>query len=452
MGDGLEEALAAAAAATDLGSVWDAIQPYEAQLDVEPRLAGVWMEALRATSRRPTLIAEAERVLEAWPGDAVLVGRACAALLNAAERPIDEPPLEAGPAAIAAGAAARCLGRLDDDARLDPRVGGRLHAQRAHALRLLGPLRADEALAAIDRALALEDRAQWRFERGLVHKHRRDFEAMLEDSRRALEAEPSRRPYAWNVAIAATALGRSEAAVAAWRAIGIEATAAPGALPLVEGMEPARVRLPTRGTGHAGDGLPVKAAGFEIVWAQPLSPCHGVLRSPTQRDAVADFGDVVLWDGAPVAVTEHEGRRVPCFPLLTVLKPGDERRFRFLAMQQRPGQIDALGEGLPDGALLYAHGERVERLCPRCAAGDTMVRHEHLPPEEHRLVFGKLLAPGALTLEALAEALEAARRANPGVLLAIPELFEALGDSRAAGKHHQRWGAIERTAQAGGGR
>ena len=36
------------------------------------------------------------------------------------------------------------------------------------------------------------------------------------------------------------------------------------------------------------------AAGFEVVWVQPLSPCHGVVRSPTQRDAVADFGDVVV--------------------------------------------------------------------------------------------------------------------------------------------------------------
>src|SRR5690606_3721448 len=215
-------------------------------------------------------------------------------------------------------------------------------------------------------------------------------------------------------------------AAEAWRALGIDARAEEGELPFVEGLEPVEVRLPTVGPGHSlAPAVPDEAASFEVVWAQPLSPCHGVIRSPTFRDAIADFGDVVLWDGAPIGLTRRDGSApVPRFPLLGVLKKGDERRFRFLALQQKADQVAALGRELPEGAIVYPHGERIETLCPRCAAGETFTKHEHLPPEEHRVVFGKIIVPSTIELSAFADALETARRNNPGVLLAIPGLYE----------------------------
>jgi hypothetical protein len=36
---------------------------------------------------------------------------------------------------------------------------------------------------------------------------------------------------------------------------------------------------------------------------------------------------------------------------------------------------------------------------------------------------------------------------HPGVQLVMPALFEALGDVAAAGKAHQMWRGLERTAQ-----
>ena len=105
------------------------------------------------------------------------------------------------------------------------------------------------------------------------------------------------------------------------------------------------------------------------------------------------------------------------------------------------------GEGaLPDDVVLYAHGERVEVVCPRCAAGELYVKHEHLPAEEHRVVYGKLVVPGSRDLAQLARLPDEATRAQPGILLAVPDLYEALGDTPTAGKHHKRWGAIARTS------
>ncbi len=442
-------ALARAANADDRETLFAALEPLRARLDHDPIVAGAWAEALRTSPGRSGLVDEASAILERWPGEPSLVRAAADALIRLAERrPIDEPPLTEGPASLAASAADRCFGKLAPAAKADPAIGGALLAVRANALRLLGPGRHEDAVKTLERALALDPAAGDRhYDLGLIHKQSHDFHRALEATQKARALLGDRRPVLWNLAIAATACGRGEEAAEAWRALGIDARAEEGSLPFVEGLEPVQVRLPTVGAGLGiGQVVPDEAAGFELVWAQPLSPCHGVLRSPTFRDAIADFGDVVLWDGAPVSVSEREGRPVPCFPLLGLLKKGDERRFRFIALQQKATDLDALGEALPEDVILYRHGERVERVCPRCAAGETMVRHEHLPAEEHRVAFGKIVLSGERDLASFARVLEDARRAHPAVRLAIPGLYEALGDTKQAGTHHKRWGEIERTA------
>ena len=443
----IEAALAQAAAADDREQLWAALEPLRSRLGIDPGVARLWAEGLRASPARRTLIEEAEAILDGWPDEPALVGAVADALVRAAERrPIDEPPLTEGPASLAASACARCLSRIAEGPRADPEIGGRLHALRGNALRHLGPKRHADAISALGQALALHPgRAQWLYDLGLVHKQGRDFTAALEAFRAARPGLGDRKPLLWNLAIAASACGDGEGAAEAWRALGIDAQSQ-GTLPFVEGLEPAQVRLPTLGPGDDPDPLlPDDAAGFELVWVQPLSPCHGVVRSPTVRGAVADFGDVILWDGAPVGVADVDGRPVPRFPFLGVLQPGDERRLRFLAMQKTAGQVEALGASLPEGIILYAHGERVEVVCPRCASGETFMKHAHLPAEEHRIAHGKIIVSGDASLEALAAALDLARRDHPDVLLAIPALHEALGDTKQAGKHHKRWGSIAGT-------
>jgi len=448
--DDLQARLSAVAEAEDHETLWERLTPLWPLATTDPQVAGVWAEALRTSPGRAELEDEARELLRVFPADPVLVGATCDALIRRAARtPFDEPPSGPGPGALAAEAAGRCLAKLSTSERSDPDLGGALHALEGNALRTLGPLRLDDAAKALERAIALEARVSWLFDLGLVHKVARAWPEAVEVNRRARDLmETPHRGVLFNLAIAATALGDGQAAAEAWRAAGIEATCEADALPFVPGVPPAQVRLPTLGSGHAPSGegeLPDQAASFEAVWVQPLSPCHGVVRSPTHREAIADFGDVVLWDPAPVAVVERDGEPVPRFPLLGVLKPGDERRLRFLAMQQSAGQIDAIAASMPSGVVLYAHGERVEVVCPRCAAGDVLVKHEHQPAEEHRIVFGKLVVPGSADLAAFAETLEQARKSEPGVLMAIPELYEALGETAKAGQHHKRWGVIERT-------
>jgi hypothetical protein len=248
------------------------------------------------------------------------------------------------------------------------------------------------------------------------------------------------RPLLFHVALAAVAVGEHETARGALRALGFRVEGE--GRPFVPDLPETEIRLPTLGTGHASFALvPDQAAGFERAWIQPLSPVHGVVRTPTFREATADFGDVVLVDPAPVGHAIEGGKRRPILGVLGVLAPGDERRLRFLALEQTEGQTAALGAGLPEGCTFYLHGTRIEQICPRCAAGETLTKHQHEKPEEHRAAYGKVIVPAAVPLAEVRTALE---RPHPGVLFAIPSLYEALKDTPAAGKAHKTWGVIER--------
>ena len=430
--------------AGDADAAWAVLVPLAEQLDRDRDVAALWLDLLRVTPGRTSLQQEAQRVLARWPDDAALVTRACDALIKAAERvPPDLAQPSDGPAQLAVSAAERCL-----QAGVGPEVAPFLLAAGGNALRLLA--RYEEAHAALERALqAQPERAGFWFNLGLLHKAQRDWPSALSATQRALELaeRAGERPKAmlWNVAICATALGQGELATHALRTLGHGAQQAPSGMPYVEGLPPLQVRAATIGSGlGTASQLPDRSVGFELVWVTPISPCHGVVSSATYRDASIDYGDVVLWDAVPVGIAEHEGQPVPRMPLLAVLVKGNEHRFRFVALQQAPGQVAAIGPELPADAKLFIHQERIELLCARCASGEHMHKHKHEAPEEHRLVYGKIVVPGAADLGQFQRDLDALIARHSGVRLVMPGLFEAIGDSPAAGKAHQLWRGLER--------
>lgn len=437
--------------AGDLDAAWAALEPHRAELERDRELARVWLELLAATPERRGLADEARAVLARWPDDPPIVIAACAALNALAERrPLDEPPLaDGGPARIAAEAALRCIEKLDARAASDPAVAGYLWINRANALRMLGRSEDLAARAAFDRAVAIApDRGGFWLDLALLHKWRGRFQEAFDATLKARARMGETRAVQFNLAICATALGQGDVAAGAWRKLGIPAEVnAKSGMPVVEGLPPVQVRVPAKGPGaDLGTTIPDRAATFEILWVLPLSPVHGVVQTPTFRETPVDYGDVILWDAAPIAIGEHEGEKVPRFALLEILRRGDERRFRFVGLEQRAGDVDRLAEALPEGCVVVVHTERVEHVCPRCASGDALKKHEHLPPEEHRVTYGKIVVPASVDLGAFRDALEAATRKDGRVVLAVPALYEALGDTRRAGQEHQAWRGIERTA------
>ncbi len=455
--------LAAARAAAHAGEVAKGFQLFEQFRNDVARsreAATLFAELLARDPSYPDSLSIAEQITGGFATDPEVIILLSAALLRVAEqRPADEPPFEQGAAHLAAGACQRCFEALDPAARIDPDVGGYLQVNMADALRMMGPDHDRDALQAYQVALAIDDaRGGWWFQLGLLHKWRGRFREGLEANLKARARLGATRPVLWNLAICATALGEGARALDAWELLGIRGSLAQSGMPFVPDMPPLQVRVATVGeeTGQH-DPLPARAVTFEVLWVQPLSPCHGVVQSPTARRASVDYGDVVLWDGAPVhmnrvrfardpesdarAQREPETRDVPVFPLLWILRPGDERRLRFVGMEKERGLVDALGTALGEQATLVVFDRR-SNVEARASA-----RERNGAAADAHLFYGKLIVPGTVELNEVRRALEAALRARPGLTMAVPELYEQLGDTAAAGKAHQAWGGIERAAE-----
>ena len=406
----------------------------------------------RATPGKPGLVAEVKRLAAGFGADPLVVTAACDALIRDAERfAPDEPPPADGAAHSALALVQRCLDDLAEEHRDDPQTLAYLQVCLGNALRLVHLY--DRALPALKSALSKRpDHGAWWFNLGLLHKQRGDYVQGVEANRKARELLGDQKPVLWNLAICATATGDGQTAVEAFGALGLSAYVAPSGMPQVDYMPPVQLRVATVGPGHMGPShVPDDAVSFELVWVTPLSPCHGVVQTPTYRRGSVDFGDVVLWDVVPVGATTFEGKPVPRFPLLSVLREGAEHRFRFIALQRKSGAIAALEGALPQGGQLFVHRERVE---PAPAAPSAVA--EPLSPaaqqpdvgatDDGRLVYGKVVLPAEADLTSFRKEFTALVAATE-VELVMPELLEKLGDTPAAGKAHTMWRGLERTLE-----
>ncbi len=429
--------------------------PLRGRIDQDRGLALGWLSLLHHTPRRPQLVDEASRIGKAWPADPEIVTRACDALIGAAElRAPDEPPVKEGGAANAAAELAKqCLAQWKPKGKADAAMSGYLHVGLGNALRLCGPEHGALAKGALEHALSFDpNRGPWWMNLGLLHKAAGEWGEALKAFQQACLLMGNHKAALWNIVIAATALGQGKVAADALKALGIAASVNEAGMPFVDHVPPCQLRVATRGTGRGvGQHVPDQAVSFEVVWASPLSPVHGVVQTPTSRDASIDYGDLVLWDAAPVSVDRDGERPVPRFPILAVLKRGRERRLPFVAMQKRAGEVEALQASMPDDAIVFVHREQVEAVCAHCAlagssddAKDAGHKGDHGAPSE--LVYGKLIVPESVDLHAFRHKLDAMIASRADVKLVVPGLLEAVGDAPAAGKAHQAWRGIERAA------
>lgn len=418
-----------------LQAAWQVASSFFGELSRERSAALAYCRLLHEDPSYEGALPLAEQVLSGYGKDPEVVIALSAALLRVAEqRPQDEPPFTQGPAHLAAGACQQCFETLGSDQRTDPKVGGYLQLNMADALRMMGPEYDDDALKAYKLALTIDDKnGAWWFHLGLFYKWRGRFREGLDANQKAYARLGPQKPVLWNLAVCATALGEGKLALEAWDKLGLRGEVTSSGMPSVPGIPPMQVRVATLGEDVGrNDPLPPNVVTFEVLWVSPLSPCHGVVQTPTVRKANVDFGDVVLWDGAPVRVHEVDGRPVPVFPLLSILRPGDERRLRFVGMQKEAGMVQALAETLGDDVSAVVFDERAA------------------PDNGSRLFYGKLIVPAARDLREVRQALEAGLRAKSGLTMAIPALYELLGDTPSAGKAHQAWAGIERVAEKQG--
>jgi tetratricopeptide (TPR) repeat protein len=435
----------------DLARTWRELLERRSQLKTDPKLAGLALGLIRelgnTTAHREVL----RDIASAWTDDWRLTLTAASMLIEqAGRRGMDEPPIsDEGPAFWAASSLERALAGLQDVDAKNPEVAGNLNAMLGNALRICGPNRDEEAQEAFTRAVELDpERGEWWYDAGLLDKWRGRFDDGFSANELARMHLGPERPVLWNLAICATATGRAREAVEAWAELGVQARVDHGRdMPYVADLPPLLLRVLSRTPDtDATSLLPDKAVGFELVWVAPLSPCHGVVQSPTFRDAPIDYGDLVLWDGAPVAAHEtSEHETVPVFPLLEILRKGGERRFPFIAFEREPNALDGLEAELPEGTRVFIQQERVHHGCAACAAGEPHDHHDagaSPSTTPSPLVRGKVILTPTQSLDDFRDAWEAALSKRPAAI-AVPKLYELLKDTKRAGQEHQAWRGIE---------
>jgi hypothetical protein len=370
----------------------------------------------------------ARSVFEAHADDDALLGIMGSALEGAHDLRFLNAPPASDP--LFASVAERLRARLDSVSD-DPTIEIALLGGLATAGRLLGRAWDADAERAYRRLVELRP-GRWQdlYNMGLFFKVRARFAEGLDANQRAAALGGAEDDSVqWNLGICATGAGDGAAALAVWKGFGH--TIELGRFGLPEGpYQAVKVRLAERPV--ASRSVDDETPGLEeTIWIDRLSPCHGIVRSALYQDLGVDYGDVVLFDGAPITEHKYGEREVPVFPHLVTLRRCGYRILPFLGTQPSEGAIANLSRKLPRDSVLYSHTEQFVVMCATCWENQ-QVDHASHKGIEHHLVRGKLCAPPDIAARDLLVALDGAVAESPDVRVYVPELARLAGDDARA--------------------
>lgn len=380
-------------------------------------------------------------VFEAHADDYRLLGKVGEALeciydaryLNAA--PPSEPVFEAVARRLSQG-----LEGVDDPDTLIHGLSG-----LAIAARVLGRTWDAVAERAHRRLVELEpERWERHYDLGLFYKTRGRFGEGQAANRAAWERGGSRdESVQWNLGICATGARDAETALEVWRGMGQHLEL--GRFGLPEGSyPPVKIRLAERPLAERRPPTePDDPGAEETVWIERSSPCHGVVRSALYYDAIGvDYGDVILFDGAPITHHTYGDERIAVFPHLVTLVHSRYHVFPFAGTQRTNGQIAELSRSLSNDAVVYVHTEQFLQLCQSCWESPNVDHARHAPTTRH-VVTGKLCAPPSMQATTLLAELDRAVHEHEGTNLFVPQLVRTTGDEKRAQIEERRLRMIE---------
>jgi len=263
------------------------------------------------------------------------------------------------------------------------------------------------------------------YNQGLFFKTRGRFVEGVEANLKALEIadEPS-DSYQWNLGICATGSGQGEVALKIWKDIGQNIEL--GRFDLPEGGYPScKVRLAERPLSER-DADKDDPGLEETIWIERLSPCHGIIRSVLYEDLGVDYGDVILFDGAPVTYHKYGDTQIAVFPHLATIKKNNYQLFDFAGTQASRGELDDISGQLEKDAVIYSHTENCSFLCSTCWSNEE-IDHEHKEREEKLVVTGRIAIPLDIKPETILENIDSALVGTPENRVFSPDLCRAAG-------------------------
>jgi hypothetical protein len=324
---------------------------------------------------------------------------------------------------------------VTDTAELDTVLRG-----LATAASVLGRSWDQVAEDAYVRLVALRpERWQDRYNLGLYYKTRGRFaEGQQANEEAAARGGADDDGVRWNLGICATGAGDGVRALQIWKQLGN--TIEMGRFGLPEGRYASvKIRLAERPLAERGGATVADDPGAEeTIWIERLSPCHGIVRSALYQDEIGvDYGDVILFDGAPITYHTYGDKEVPVFPHLATLVRADYRIYRFAGTQRRKEQVADLSRTLPADGLVYVHTEQFVQLCHSCWERFDSEQHDHRQVEHH-VVTGKICVPSSVEPAAIRAALDDGVAGAEGVELYVPELSRELGEHARAEVEERR--------------
>jgi hypothetical protein len=227
------------------------------------------------------------------------------------------------------------------------------------------------------------------YDLGLRHKWLRNWELSRDCNLRALELVESRGETegevaeAWNLGIAATALGDWPTARRAWRAFGID----------IEGEEQAPIRM-NFGTApirlnpdprFSEEELLVDGVRYdtEVVWARRLCPTRAEIESVPFPESGHRFGDVVLHDGDPVGERRYGDQVRGVFNEIALLERSPWATLRTEVPAVDDGALAELSDLFHErGYAAECWTRNTQILCKACSEGTVGAQHDHEVGEE----------------------------------------------------------------------
>ncbi len=275
---------------------------------------------------------------------------------------------------------------------------------------------------------------------GLFLKTRGRFREGAEQNRIAIKlAGKSADAVEWNLGICATGAGDGQTALDLWKRKGNKLEL--GRFDLPEGRYPqCKVRLAERPLAERS--AENDDPGFEeTVWVERLSPCHGIIRSVLYQNLGVNYGDVVLFDGAPVTYHKYGDKDVAVFPHLATLKRLNYQFFDFAGTQSREFEIMEKSAALPSDAVIYSHSEQYQTLCATCWKNPDIDHQNHQTTEKH-VVVGKIAAPPDIDAANLLESLDGALTETDDCSIYTPSLCEEAGEKQRAILEQRRFNML----------
>jgi hypothetical protein len=280
------------------------------------------------------------------------------------------------------------------------------------------------------RLIELEpDNSSLHYRFGLFCKTRGRFrDGMVANRTAAALVDEPREAIEWNLGICATGAAEAEIALQVWKRIGQRIEI--GRFGLPDGRYgQCKVRLAQRPlaerTADADD------PGIEeTIWIDRLSPCHGIIRSVLYQDLGVDYGDVILFDGAPITHHTYGDQQIPVFPHLATLLRNHYQLFCFAGTQEESEQIARANADLPGDTMIYPHSENFIRLCEKCwrnPDSDRRHRHSDRDAADTRIVTGKIAAAPDVDAGELLKQIDAAMAKREPCRVFSPELCTAAG-------------------------